>query len=170
MNDIVKRAKNGEIQALEQLIHMYEIKLYKTARTILDCEDDINEAVQQTIILVYKNIGQLKNEKSFGPWMFKILVNKCKDIWNQNSNRNKKLLDLNESQDIPDIEREDYSFVNEALNKLPEEYKEVTILYYYDGFSVKDISKILNLPQGTIKSRLSRARKKLEKIIGKEEF
>lgn len=57
MNDIVKRAKNGEIQALEQLIHMYEIKLYKTARTILDCEDDINEAVQQTIILVYKNIG-----------------------------------------------------------------------------------------------------------------
>ena len=80
MNDIVKRAKNGEIQALEELIHMNEVKLYKTAKTILNCEDDINEAIQQTIILVYKNIGQLKNEKSFGAWMFKILVNKCKDI------------------------------------------------------------------------------------------
>lgn len=170
MNDIVKRAKNGETQALEQLIHMYEIKLYKTARTILDCEDDINEAIQQTIILVYKNINQLKNEKSFGAWMFKILVNKCKDIWNQNSNRNNKILDLDENQDIPSTEKEDYSFVNDALNKLTDEYKEVTILYYYDGFSVKEISKILNLPQGTIKSRLSRARKKLEKIIGKEEF
>ena len=170
MNDIVKRAKNGETQALEQLIHMYEIKLYKTARTILDCEDDINEAIQQTIILVYKNINQLKNEKSFGAWMFKILVNKCKDIWNQNSNRNNKILDLDEIQDIPSTEKEDYSFVNDALNKLTDEYKEVTILYYYDGFSVKEISKILNLPQGTIKSRLSRARKKLEKIIGKEEF
>lgn len=170
MNDIVKRARNGETQALEQLIHMYEIKLYKTARTILDCDDDINEAVQQTIILVYKNINQLKNEKSFGAWMFKILVNKCKDIWNQNSNRNNKILDLDENQDIPSIEKEDYSFVNDALNKLTDEYKEVTILYYYDGFSVKEISKILNLPQGTIKSRLSRARKKLEKIIGKEEF
>lgn len=170
MKDIVKRARNGETQALEQLIHMYEIKLYKTARTILDCDDDIDEAVQQTIILVYKNINQLKNEKSFGAWMFKILVNKCKDIWNQNSNRNNKILDLDENQDIPSIEKEDYSFVNDALNKLTDEYKEVTILYYYDGFSVKEISKILNLPQGTIKSRLSRARKKLEKIIGKEEF
>lgn len=169
MNDIVKRAKNGEVQALEQLIHMYEVKLYKTARTILDCEDDINEAIQQTIILVYKNIGQLRNEKSFGAWMFKILVNKCKDIWNQNSNRNKKILDLNDNQDIPSIETEDYSFVNEALNKLTDEYKEVTILYYYDGLSVKEISKILNLPQGTIKSRLARARKKLEILIRKEE-
>ena len=102
--------------------------------------------------------------------MFKILVNKCKDIWNQNSNRNNKILDLDENQNIPSIEKEDYGFVNDALNKLTEEYKEVTILYYYDGFSVKEISKILNLPQGTIKSRLSRARKKLEKIIGKEEF
>ncbi len=169
MNDIVKKAKNGEIQALEQLIHMYEIKLYKTARTILDCEDDINEAVQQTIILVYKNINQLKNEKCFGAWMFKILVNKCKDIWNRNNNRDKRMVDLDENQDIPSIEKEDYSFVNDALNQLNEEYKEVTILYYYDGFSVKEISKILNLPQGTVKSRLSRARKKLEKIIKKEE-
>lgn len=170
MNDIVKKAKNGEIGALEQLIHMYEVKLYKTAKSILDCEDDINDAVQQTIILVYKNIGQLKDEKRFEAWMFRILVNKCKDIWNQNSNRNKKMIDLDEGKDVPGIEKEDYSFVNEALNKLKEEYKEVTILYYYDGFSVKEISKILNLPQGTIKSRLSRARKKLETIIGKEDF
>lgn len=168
MNDIVKRAKNGEIKALEELIHMYEVKLYKTARTILDCEDDINEAIQQTIILVYKNIGQLRNENSFGAWMMKILVNKCKEIWNQNSNRNKMMIDLNENQDIPSIEKGDYSFVNEALNKLADEYKEVTILYYYDCFSIKEISKILNLSQGTIKSRLARARKKLEILIGKE--
>lgn len=169
MNDIVKKAKNGETQALEELIHMYEIKLYKTASSILDCEDDINDAVQQTIISVYKNIGKLKNDKSFGAWMFKILINKCKDIWNQNSNREKKMIDLNDNQDIPSNEKEDYSFVNEALNKLTEEYKEVTILYYYDGFSVKEISKILNIPQGTIKTRLARARKKLERLIGKED-
>lgn len=170
MNDIVKRAKKGEIQALEELIHMYEVKLYKTARTILKCEDDINEAVQQTVILVYKNINQLKNEKSFGAWMMKILVNQCKTIWKQNSNRNKKIVDLEENQEIPEVEKEDYSFVNDALNKLTDEYKEVSILYYYDGFSVKEISKILNIPQGTVKSRLSRARKKLEEIIRKEEF
>ena len=96
--------------------------------------------------------------------MFKILVNKCKDIWNQNSNRNKKLLDLNESQDIPDIEREDYSFVNEALNKLPEEYKEVTILHYYDGFSVKEISKILDINIKSIDNSIQRIRRKFKKL------
>ena len=130
MNDIVKKAKNGEIQALEELIHMYELKLYKTARTMLECEDDINEAVQQTIILVYKNINQLKNEKSFGAWMIKILVNQCKNILKQNSKRNKKIMDLDENLEIPVAEKEDYSFVNEALNKLKDEYKDVAILYY----------------------------------------
>ena len=52
MEEIVKRAKNGDIRAIEELIHMNKVKLYKTARTFLSCEDDINEAIQSTLILV----------------------------------------------------------------------------------------------------------------------
>ena len=168
MNDIVKRAKEGESQALEELIHMYEIKMYKTAKTILNCEDDINEAIQQTIILVYKKINQLKNDKSFGTWIMKILVNQCRKIWNQNNKRDEKHIELEDNIKFTTPEKEDYSFVNKAMEKLSEEYKEVTILYYYDEFSIKEISKILNIPKGTVKSRLARARQTLSKLLKEE--
>lgn len=168
MNDIVKRAKEGESQALEELIHMYEIKMYKTAKTILNCEDDINEAIQQTIILVYKKINQLKNDKSFGTWIMKILVNQCKKIWNQNNKRDEKHIELEDNIKFTTPEKEDYSFVNKAMEKLSDEYKEVTILYYYDEFSIKEISKILNIPKGTVKSRLARARQTLRKLLKEE--
>ena len=168
MNDIVKRAKEGESQALEELIHMYEIKMYKTAKTILNCEDDINEAIQQTIILVYKKINQLKNNKSFGTWIMKILVNQCKKIWNQNNKRDEKHIELEDNIKFTTPEKEDYSFVNKAMEKLSDEYKEVTILYYYDEFSIKEISKILNIPKGTVKSRLARARQTLSKLLKEE--
>ena len=115
MNDIVKRAKEGESQALEELIHMYEIKMYKTAKTILNCEDDINEAIQQTIILVYKKINQLKNDKSFGTWIMKILVNQCKKIWNQNNKRDEKHIELEDNIKLTTPEKEDYSFVDKAM-------------------------------------------------------
>ena len=168
MNDILKRAKEGESQALEELIHMYEIKMYKTAKTILNCEDDINEAIQQTIILVYNKINQLKNDKSFGTWIMKILVNQCKKIWNQNNKRDEKHIELEDNIKLTTPEKEDYSFVNKAMEKLSDEYKEVTILYYYDEFSIKEISKILNIPKGTVKSRLAIARQTLSKLLKEE--
>ena len=170
MEEIVKKAKNGEIRALEELIHINEVKLYKTARAILSNNDDIDEAIQRTIILVYKNICNLKKEKYFNTWMMKILINECKKIWNQNSKRDKMFCDLEENKGITEMEQEDYSFVTRALNKLDKEFREVTILYYYDEFSIKEISKILELPQGTVKSRLSRARLKLNDLIKKEEI
>ena len=170
MEEIVKRAKNGEIRALEELIHINEVKLYKTARSILADNDDIEEAIQQTIILVYKNIYKLKKEKYFTTWMMRILINECKKIWNQNSKRDKMFSDLEDHKEIVEKEQEDYGFVTKALNGLDKEFREVTILYYYDEFSVKEISKILNLPQGTVKSRLARARLKLNDLIKKEEM
>ena len=170
MEEIVKRAKNGEIRALEELIHINEVKLYKTARSILADNDDIEEAIQQTIILVYKNIYKLKKEKYFTTWMMRILINECKKIWNQNSKRDKMFSDLEDHKEIVEKEQEDYGFVTKALNELDKEFREVTILYYYDEFSVKEISKILNLPQGTVKSRLARARLKLNDLIKKEEM
>ena len=61
-NNIVLRAKKGDVQAFEMLVKLYERKMYKTAKSILECEDDINEAIQQTIILIYDKLYQLRNE------------------------------------------------------------------------------------------------------------
>ena len=98
----------------------------------------------------------------------KILVNQCKKIWNQNNKRDEKHIELEDNIKLTTPEKEDYSFVNKAMEKLSDEYKEVTILYYYDEFSIKEISKILNIPKGTVKSRLARARQTLSKLLKEE--
>lgn len=91
-NNIVLRAKKGDDQAFEKLIKAYESKMYKTAKSILECEDDINEAIQQTIILIYDKLYQLRNEEKIGSWIIRILINQCKKIYKQNELRNKKTL------------------------------------------------------------------------------
>lgn len=163
---IVNKAKQGEIRAFEELVHTHETKLYKTARAILDCEDDINEAIQQSIILMYNNINQLKNNKYFSTWFIRILINECKKIYNFNEKQKVKIYELNEN--LLETTNEDCSFVNTALNKLDKEFREIVILYYYDDFSVNEISDILGIPKGTIKSRLARAREKLKRILEEE--
>lgn len=168
MEKIVKRAKAGEIRAFEELIHMHELKLYKTASSILICEDDINEAIQQSIILMYNNIHLLKNNKYFSTWFIKILINECRKIYNYNQKNNTVLSTLEDNISV-ESENTDFSFVNNALKLLDNDFKEVVVLYYYDEFSVSEISKILNIPKGTIKSRLARAREKLKNIILKDD-
>ncbi len=168
MEELVEKAKNGEIRALEELIKMYELILYNTARTFLKCDDDIEEAIQQTIILVYTNIYKLRNEKFFKTWLVRILINQCKKILNNQKKERIRNINIEEIENLKTTEKDDYSFITYVLNKLDEKDKEIIILYYYDDFSIREISKILGVAKGTIKSRLSRAREKMKKIINKE--
>lgn len=164
----MKRAKSGDIRAIEELINIHRVKLYKTARTILHCEDDINDAIQSTLILLYGNIRNLKNDKYFTTWLMRILINECKKVYNYKSKNNKNNISIENYQETKVEEIEDYDFVNKALDKLDEKSRTIAILYYYDEMSVKDISKVLGISIGTVKSRLSRTREKLKIILEKE--
>ena len=166
-NNIVLRAKKGDVQAFEKLVKLYESKMYKTAKSILECEDDINEAIQQTIILIYDKLYQLRNENKVGTWIMRILINQCKKIYKQNELRNKKNINLEDNIEKINIsdEKDDYSFVNDTIQRLDIKYREIIILYYYDELKIKDIARILKMPQGTIKTRLNRGRKKLNEIL-----
>ena len=165
--DSLLRAKKGDVQAFEKLVKVYESKMYKTAKSILECEDDINEAIQQTIILIYDKLYQLRNENKVGTWIMRILINQCKKIYKQNELRNRKNVNLEDNIEKINIneEKDDYSFVDNAIHRLDTKYREIIILYYYDELKIKDIAKVLKIPQGTIKTRLNRARKKLNEIL-----
>ena len=131
------------------------------------CEDDVNEAIQQTIILIYDKLYQLRNENKVGTWIMRILINQCKKIYKQNQLRNRKNVNLEDNIEKINIneEKDDYSFVDNAIHRLDTKYREIIILYYYDELKIKDIAKVLKIPQGTIKTRLNRARKKLNEIL-----
>ncbi len=162
--DNITLAKKGDKEAFSKLIQEIKIKLYKTGMAILKNDDDVCDALQETLINAYTKITTLKNPKYFNTWIIRIMINNCYEIIRKN-NRVSKITEKIE-QSI-DNYYEIYcaqSDLENILKQLDEDLRLVTVLYYYDDLKVKEISKLLNIPEGTVKSRLSRARKILANI------
>lgn len=160
----------GSPETFETLITAVKVKLYKTGMAILKNDDDTCDAIQETLISAYKNFNSLKDKNYFSTWITRILINKCYDI----IKKNKKISYINEQMEKPenasyyDIYKEESS-LERVLNLINQDLKVVTVLYYYDEFSIKEISEMLNIPEGTVKSRLNRARDKIYEILKMEE-
>ena len=170
---IITQIKNGDEQAFAELIEQYKLPIYKTAKSILKDEDDVCDAIQDTALSIYKNIPNLKNEEYFKTWVIRITINKCYDILKKLKLNNEKMLKAQE-----DVSELHTNFDNNVilqtdlqttLELLEEDLKIVTVLYYYNDLSISEISDILNIPKGTVKSRVFRAREKLYEILSKEE-
>lgn len=167
--ELIEKAKKGDEKAFEQLIEQYKYKIYKTAKAILKDEDDVCDAIQEVLIRVYNNIQNLQNDEFFSTWLIRIVINKCYDILKMNQKKNSKVVNIQEVEELSTYDTYNGILVEEVLKELEEDLKIVTVLYYYDDISVKDIATMLEIPEGTVKSRLSRAREKLYQILRKEE-
>lgn len=152
---LVKKAKQGDGDAFVFLVQQYEDVLYKVARRLLENDEDVADAMQEAIITAYEKVHTLKNEEYFNTWICKILINTCNRTLNK---RGKLTLVAPYSEQVENgneflkIELED------ALNSLNKDYKVAMVLYYIVGLSIKEISLFVKEPEGTIKSRLSRAK------------
>lgn len=162
-----------ELNSFTNLIEENKLRFYKTAKAILKNDDDVYDALQEALMSIYQNFMQLKDLKFFSTWATRIVINKCYDLLRKNKNNivpfdESMENNLNNSRnDVYDIEQYGIRLAIESLN---EDLKLITILYYYDDYSVSEISKIVDIPVGTVKSRLSRAREILKNKLGKEEF
>ena len=152
-----------------ELINSCRSKMYKTAMAILKNDDDACDAIQEALMSSYKNLGSLQNKEYFVTWITRILINKCYDIINKN--KKYTFVDGEVTEDTQGYydEYKVESSLESCLNKIDPELKEVVVLYYYDQLPVGEISNILLIPDGTVKSRLSRARKQISEIIEMEE-
>lgn len=104
-------------------------------------------------------------------WLLKVAMNRCRDIWRSAWVR--RVISGSPAFEMipaPDTlgKHMEKAEVLQAVHSLPTDFREIFILYYYQGYGISEISGILNLPEGTISSRLSRGRKKLEAILGEE--
>lgn len=167
MEALIVEAIKGNTQALSDLIIAIEEDLYKIARTRLSCEDDINEAVQQTIVQIFKSIKKLKEPKYFKTWTIKILINKCNKLYrkiqkNTFMEYDESIINLQISDENKIISNMDFFLLIKDL-----EYEEriTCTLYYLERLTTKEISKILKEPESTTRNRKSRAVKKLQKKL-----
>ena len=166
--DDLELAKQGDYEALEREINKIKYKLYKTGMAILKNDEDVCDALQETLISIYKNIKKLEKNEYFSTWAIRILINKCNDI----IRKNKKITNINEKMQIDTINYyeiyEKESTLEQVLNEIDENLRLITVLYYYNDLSVSRISETLNIPEGTVKSRLARARMKIYELLKDE--
>ena len=159
----VKRAKRGDKEAFCNLIRLNKVAVYRVAKAILNKEEDIEDAVSESILKAYKNIQTLKDEAFFKTWLIRIVINESNNLYKK---RSKEIaVDKDHFKNIKVNDNyKDLSLYN-AINSLDEDLRITTILFYFEDMKYKDIAKILNVKEGTIKSRLSRAKQKLYNIL-----
>ena len=164
--NLVRKSKKGNNLAFSTLIKSYEKDLYKVAIAMTKNDDDALDCIQEAILQAYISIKDLRQDEYFKTWLIKILINKCNALLK----KNKKILNLDVSIAENDkVEQSDRLELKDSINNLDSNLKIIVILYYYEDMSIKDISESLNIPQGTIKSRLSRARSKLKEMLSIDE-
>lgn len=146
---------------------MIQTELYLITKTRFKNEEDIQDAMQETMIANYKNIHKLKEAKYFKTWMIRILLNKCNKIYQRNK-RKEVFLEENANklsgQEIPE-EQISFEMLISHLNK-----KEQTIftLYYCFHYTTKEISKLLKIKENTIRTKIVRAKEKLKRNFAKK--
>ncbi len=158
---LVKRAQKGDTEAFIQLIENHKISLYKTAKSYLKNEDDVADAMQDTILSAFEHMEDLKNVRYFKTWITRILINQCTDLLRQR----KRCVLVEWAGDTQTATPENDRGFYELLEDLPENYRTIFLLYYGEGFHTKEIAQILEMNENTVKSRLKRGRKKLEQVL-----
>lgn len=148
------------------LIGDNKISLYRFAKSILKNDVQVEDAIGETILKAYKSRNRLNSIDSFKPWIMRILANECYNLIKKN-NKFELVEDL-ETLNLVHIDGHETS-MRDIVNKLSKEFSSVLVLFYYEDMSIKEISKVLNISDGTVKSRLNRAKSKL-KVLLKEEL
>lgn len=171
MYELVNKAKLGNKEAFTKIIIEIENELYKIARLRLKNEDDIDDAIQETMIKAFKSIKKLKNEEYFKTWIIKILINSCNNIYRKKKKKEISIEDYSkelksEINKLEHVENElDFYSIIKVLDY---EEKIILVLFYMENFTTKEISKIIKLNSNTVKSKLLRAKNKLKEVYGGE--
>ncbi len=156
---LIKKAKMKNPDAFTELMKSQMQSMYRTAKAILMNDEDVADAIQDTLLTCWEKMNQLKTDRYFKTWMTKILVNNCRGIIRSNRR-------IIYTDNLPDrVGEETVSNVEwrEALSAVDEIYRIVLVLFYSEGFHTKEIAKILGITDSAVRTRLSRGREQLTK-------
>lgn len=178
--DLIRQSISGDIQSFERLIKDYQKMAYNVAYRIMGNEEDAKDMTQEALIKVFKNLKKFRMDSSFSTWLYRIVMNTCKDEL-----RKKKMkvisidqpietgdgqvyMELEDQRLKPDeivASKETQKEVHQALQEVNETNRMVVVLRDIKGFSYSEISDIMDVPVGTIKSRINRGRQELKNIL-----
>lgn len=155
----------GKEQFINRITEM-EADMFHLAFSILHREQDCMDAVQEAVVKAYVGREALRNPAFFRTWVMRILLNECY----AQLRRQKRLLPMEEHSfaaptNLCDYVREEYLDLYRAIDALREKDRVCVLLHYIEGYSVREIGQIARMPEGTVKSRLRRARRQLRDLL-----
>lgn len=144
-----------EVKRIEKL-------LFRIAWAYLGNNQDVEDAVQDSLVKAWEKQGMLRNQDQFKAWITRILVNQCKNLLRKR--KKWSFYPLEEKTVQTELDGKDAP-VLEAMNKLKPEQRVIVTLFYLDGYSQRDVAEILQCPVGTVKTRLHAAKNQLKKVL-----
>lgn len=174
MEHLVQMARKGDADAFVRLIEISQDTLKRVSFAWLKDENDVADAIQDTILDAFTNIGQLKKAEYFKTWLVKILINNCTRIYR----RNRKLLQFEVSADSCQTENRPGDTREAAvgaeleffdlLKILPEDSRVIFQMYFGEQFTIAEIAEILHMKENTVKSRIHRGKEQLRAQMERE--
>jgi len=173
--EIINKVQQGDTEAFGVLVEKYQKQVYNLALKLTGSRENAEDLAQEVFLKAFRSIGNFRGESKFSVWLYRITSNVCMDFLRSEKRKNTVSLTMDEEDDSEEIEVPDLSSmpeeelekkitrqtVAEGLNRLPENQRQILVLREVSGLSYDEISDILSIEPGTVKSRISRARKKL---------
>lgn len=171
MKLIVDRCKEGDQEAWNMLVNSYSKRVYNVALNFTKNSEDAADLTQDIFVKLYTNLEKYTDEYSFNSWFMRLVKNHCIDHWRRDK-KNRLKSELEENMKVLGKTPEDTSAENADKERLRTKIKELEpenrmmlTMRDIEGASYKDISSDLEIPVGTVKSRINRARIKLAKLF-----
>jgi len=167
--EAIKRCRAGDKEAFRYFVEQYQRQALGHATAILCNSEDARDAVQEAFIDAYKGLGRFDLAHRFYPWFYVLLRNRC--FKSAAGTRRRAAVGIEEASILsqePDLSRADQLSLEAALRTLSLEERELITLKYLDGLSYEELAERLEIPRGTVMSRLYSARKKLEAKLNRK--
>ncbi|MBQ6602588.1 MAG: sigma-70 family RNA polymerase sigma factor [Eubacterium sp.] len=140
-----------------------EQQIYRIAKSILKRDEDCADAAQEAVAKALAALPSLKNDAYAKTWFIRILIHAAYDILRK---QRMYVLDLDEAAfDGAEEEQKDYTELYEAIFSLSEDYRAAIVMHYIEGYRLREIADILEIPEATVKTRLRRGRQALKKLM-----
>ena len=160
-SELVKASIDGDRDAFCDLYDLYRVRLYRYAYYRLSDKEDAEDAVSSCVLSAWEQIGRLRDPEAFPAWIFRIMRGSCVKLIKDQINRKKAVsVEPGTSQDL-----EMSAILMEALDTLDEETREMVLLSAVGGLTSKEIGEMYEMPQGTVRSKLSRSYAAMRKLM-----
>ena len=169
--ELIQQVASGDARALDELMRRHEQMVFAVCLRIMGTRDTALDAVQETFLTVFRKADRFHAEAKFSTWLYRVATNTCFDLLRKAKRRRAEPLpehhdpvDVHTVNDLESVELR--PSIEDALQAISPDYRAAVVLSDIHGLAIEEISEALEIPAGTVKSRVFRGRRQLAEILG----